>query len=71
MPIKEIIALASMFVIGMAAAHPTDYMLRLRKIEYSILRDAARTDNWGSPSVFPKSHRRFAPVRHVVNIQNQ
>lgn len=57
MPIKEFIALAVSLCAGLAVAHPLNFQTTLRKIQASILRMAARTDNWGNPSIFPKSRK--------------
>jgi hypothetical protein len=49
MPIKEILNLAFVIVLGIAVAHPMTFAHELRKIEYSILREASKTGNWGNP----------------------
>jgi hypothetical protein len=44
----------------------------MRKMEFQILHEAARTDNWGNPSVYAGHGRehihavsRLSPIRHI------
>jgi hypothetical protein len=65
MPIKEIIALSSLILAGVFIAHPDDFVYQVQKMEYSILKEAARVDNWDQPSLFEtaKSIRRLHKIQ--------
>ena len=64
MPIKELVALATAFVMGMAAAHPRDYRMRLAKIQYAMLREVGNTRSWGNPSIFQYNPRQIPEKSH-------
>jgi hypothetical protein len=36
-------------VIGLMVAHPFTWRVELAKLEYRMLKEATRTDNWGNP----------------------
>lgn len=59
MPIKELIALTVVVMTGIFAANPLRFQENLQKVKFQILREATRTDTWGSPSIF--AHRRNSP----------
>jgi hypothetical protein len=46
MPIKELLAIATIALAGIFAAHPFDFSNAVRRVELSILKEASRTDNW-------------------------
>jgi hypothetical protein len=50
MPIKELLAITTLALAAIFAAHPFDFSNAVRKVELSILKEASRTDNWGNPS---------------------
>lgn len=53
MPIKEIMTLAIVIMSGWLLAGGKDGVVKnIRKAQFQILREVARTDNWGSPSIF-------------------
>jgi hypothetical protein len=64
MPIKEIIAIAAMVMAGIVITHPFSYGKYIRQAEFSILREATRTDNWGDPSLY--HHNRYMKPRGKI-----
>jgi len=50
MPIKELLALTTIVLSGIYAAHPFDFANTIRRVEVSILRKVVRTNDWGNPS---------------------
>ncbi|MCM2279343.1 MAG: hypothetical protein NDJ89_14810 [Oligoflexia bacterium] len=58
LPIKERVTIATAVVLGMAALHPTDYKMRLWKLQYSMLKEVRETRSWGTLPVIP-----FKPPR--------
>ncbi|MCC7440554.1 MAG: hypothetical protein IT285_02910 [Bdellovibrionales bacterium] len=59
------IALAT--VMGLWIQHPKTWRIELAKLEYSILKEVRRTDNWGCPSIFGKSGcREYRPERYTL-----
>lgn len=59
MPIKEIMTLASIIVAGWLLAGGQQGVRRhLRSTQIQILKEVARTDNWGNPSIFVKTSCR-------------
>ncbi len=52
MPIKEIIALSSLILTGIFITHPGDFVYQVQKLEFSILKEASRVDNWDQPALF-------------------
>jgi hypothetical protein len=60
MPSKEIIALAAAIMGGIFITHPFGFANAIRKVEFSILREVTRTDNWGNPSLY-HTHRYSSP----------
>jgi hypothetical protein len=72
MPIDKIITFAFGVLGTLLLLHgPFHLQEEMRKLEIEILRETARTDNWGSPDIFAghgtKSHihatGRLSPVR--------
>ena len=62
MPVKEIITYVLGVIGALAVLHgPLHLKDELWKVEVQILRETARTDNWGNPSLF--AHRR--PIHAV------
>jgi hypothetical protein len=53
MPIKEIITISAIIMAAVVATNPMHPREAIRALQIKILRDVARTDNWGSPSIFP------------------
>jgi len=63
MAIKALIMLGMMAVGSIALTHgPHRLKAELRKVQIQILREVARTDNWGNPDIFqhqaPKKQTR-------------
>ena len=59
MPIKEIITFAVGIIGTLAVLHgPANIKREMRKLEIQMFHEVARTDTWGSPSIFvgPRSH---------------
>ena len=54
MPIKEILGLTIIILGGIAATHPLNFSNEVRKVEFSILKEASRTNNWGDLSFAAK-----------------
>ena len=53
MPIKEIITMGIIAVASIAVTHgPGRLKSGLRKVEFQILKEVGRTDNWGNPDIF-------------------
>ena len=52
MPVKECIAIAATVLAGIVVTHPFSFGNYIREVEFSILREATRTDNWGDPSLY-------------------
>jgi hypothetical protein len=50
MPIKELLTVSTLILVGMFATHPFDFAKAVRKVELSILKETSRTDSWGNPS---------------------
>ena len=49
LPIDGLVKIAMGVVIGLMVAHPFTWRVELAKLEYRILKEATRTDNWGNP----------------------
>jgi hypothetical protein len=63
--VEKLFPIALATVMGLFVQHPKTWRVELAKLEYSILKEVRRTDNWGSPSIFGKNGRReYRPVRH-------
>jgi len=68
MPVKEIITYVLGVIGALAVLHgPLHLKDELWKVEVQILRETARTDNWGNPSLF--AHRR--PVHAVPSFSRK
>ena len=63
MPVDKIITYTFGIIATLAVLHgPLHLRDEMRKIEIQILRETARTNNWGNPSIF--AGRR--PAAHMV-----
>jgi hypothetical protein len=60
MPIREILALAAVIFGGIFVTHPLSFRTTIRQVQFSILREITRTDNWGDPSLY-HTNRYTAP----------
>ena len=49
--IEKLMPIAFSVVMGLVATHPRTWRVELAKLQYSILKEATRTDNWGDPSI--------------------
>lgn len=67
MPTKELLALSFTILGGLFITHPHDFVHTVHKVEYSMLRELTRTDNWGNPSLF----RRNKYTKHPHKIYSQ
>ncbi len=72
MPISDIIKYGFGVIGTLLVLHgPLHLQEEMRKMEFQILREASRTDNWGSPSIFVGHHdrihavSRLSPIPHV------
>ena len=68
MPIKEIIT----FTLGLVSiiaitGGPWNLTQNLQKLQYEILKEATRTDNWGNPSPWAKEN---LPLKKT-NLENR
>ena len=59
--IERALAIALAVVIAVCASRPMTWRMDLVALEYSILKDVRRTDNWGNPSIFKGGHRAHQP----------
>jgi hypothetical protein len=66
MPIREILALSVAVMGGIFIAHPLSFKSALRQVEFSILREVTRTDNWGDPSLY-RTNRYMRPPRKIYS----
>ena len=57
MPIKEIMSLSLGVFAFLFVTNPLHFKDAVRKVQFQILREVVRTDNWGNPSIFATSHR--------------
>ena len=68
MPIREIMTFSFGVLAVLFATHgPLHFRESVRNLQIQILRDVARTDNWGNPSIFkhrPQAHSR-SPISRV------
>ena len=73
MPVSDIIKFGFGVIGTLLVLHgPLHLQEEMRKIEFQILREASRTNNWGNPSVYAghgREHvhfvRRLSPIQHV------
>ena len=49
--IGKLMPIAITVVMGLMVTHPRTWRVELAKLQYSILKEAIRTDNWGNPNV--------------------
>jgi hypothetical protein len=61
--IEKLFPIAMVVVIGLYIQHPKTWRVELLKLEYSILKEVRRTDNWGCPSIFNKNACQGYPAR--------
>jgi hypothetical protein len=62
--IEKLLPIAFAVVMGPYIQHPKTWRVELAKLEYSILKEATRTDNWGCPSIFSNGAcREYRPGR--------
>ena len=64
MPVKDLLALAAAMLFGIMATHPTHPLLAVRRVQFAILHDFARTNNWGDPSLPFRCHRPPRKAEH-------
>ncbi len=56
MPIKEIMTLSIAVFAMLFVTNPLHFKDAVRKVQFQILREVARTDNWGNPNIWPHRH---------------
>ena len=49
--IGKLMPIAFSVVMGLMVTHPRTCRVELAKLQYSILKEVTRTDNWGDPSL--------------------
>ena len=59
MPVKSVVAVATVVVGSVMLMHPLTWKTELRKLQFSILREVTNTRSWGNPSIF--QHRKVRP----------
>lgn len=52
MPIKGIMTFSTGIFIALFIANPLHFRESVRKVQFQILKEVARTDNWGDPDIF-------------------
>ena len=50
--IELIIPIAASAAVALLVRYPATWRVELAKIQYSMLKDLSRTDNWGNPSLY-------------------
>ena len=50
--VQLLIPIAVSAVVGLMVRYPTTWRAELTKIQYRMLKDLSRTDNWGNPLVY-------------------
>jgi hypothetical protein len=60
--IGKLVPIAFSVVMGLVVTYPRTWRVELAKLQYSILREATRTDNWGNPSL---GHLRAVRAQHL------
>lgn len=48
----KLVPIAMSVVMGLVLTYPRTWRVELAKLQYSILREATRTDNWGSVGIY-------------------
>ncbi len=63
LPIKECLALTVAVLAGLFIMNPGNFNVAVRRAQVQILKEVARTDNWGNPSIFQykqsKRHQKY------------
>ncbi|MGE4232040.1 MAG: hypothetical protein AB7F43_01810 [Bacteriovoracia bacterium] len=55
MPIKEYVNWGFIILAGLAITKgPQNLVFEMKKLQYQMLREVGRTNNWGNPSIFKK-----------------
>ena len=68
MPVSDILKFGLGVVATLAVLHgPSHLRDEMRSLELKILRETARTDNWGDPSIFPRNGKWH--VRAVTRLR--
>jgi hypothetical protein len=58
MPIKEIMTFTTGILIALFIANPLHFREAVHKLEFKILREATRTDNWGTEHLYLHDSKR-------------
>ena len=65
MPIKAIMTFSTGILIALFISNPLHFREAVHKLQFKILREVTRTDNWGTPGLLPQP-----PLRHHVSRRN-
>jgi hypothetical protein len=65
MPIRELINLAFIILLGICITHPMTAAITIRKVELSILSEASDTRSWGNPVWLPNEKSISRTSRRV------
>ena len=58
--IEKLIGFTTVALMGLWFQHPLTVRAELQKVQYKILKEISRTDNWGSPLIWKanlKTHK--------------
>ena len=58
MLIKEIMTFSMGVLIALFIANPLHFRESVRKMQFQILKEVTRTDNWGNPDIFQHPTRK-------------
>lgn len=56
---NKLFPIAAAVVFGLMIQHPKTWKIELANLQYAILKEVGRTDNWGCPSIFPDGCREI------------
>jgi len=63
--IDKLFPIALATVIGLYLQHPKTWRVELAKLQHSILKETARTTNWGCPSIYGRvGCKEYRPERY-------
>ena len=60
--IQLLIPIALSAAVGLIARYPTTWRAELAKVQYSMLKNLSRTDNWGNPLIYGRSGAKKSKV---------
>ena len=65
--VNGLVKVALAIMASIALSHPSTFKQEIGKLEYSILKECGKTNNWGDPSIFPRNGKWH--VRAVTRLQ--